>query len=153
MYLPASPENKFDVWMDGVRLGIKLEGGESIIGTTGGVVQARNCIRKPEEGGRWSNDVIDGLNGVRGSCTQEQEVDWRSSRRSDCLQTARGSLSKFRARTSTHRRHEDHQEGLGEVWARSRTHGLLGGTSWIHSSRTHGGVQEEYSGRVGDGGR
>ncbi len=41
-----------------------MESGESIIGTADGVAEARDFIRKPEEGGRCSNDEIDGLNGV-----------------------------------------------------------------------------------------
>ncbi len=67
MYLPAGSavKNRFDVtWMDGAWLGIKLESGESIIGTANGVVKARDFKRKPEEGGRWSNDGIDGFKGA-----------------------------------------------------------------------------------------
>ncbi len=67
MCLPAASvgKNKFDVrWEDGAWLGIEMESGESIIGTARGVVKARNFRRKPEEGGRWSNDCIDGFNGV-----------------------------------------------------------------------------------------
>ncbi len=69
MYLPAASaeKNKIDVrWVDGVRLGIKLESGESIIGTACRVVKARDFRRKPGEGGRWSNDGVDGFNGVPG---------------------------------------------------------------------------------------
>ncbi len=58
-------ENKVDVrWMDGAWLGTKPESGESTIGTADGVVKARDCRRNPEEGGSWSNDGIDGFNGV-----------------------------------------------------------------------------------------
>ncbi len=66
MHLPeaSAGKNKFDVrWTDGV-LGNKLERGESIIGTADGVAQARDFRREPEEGGRWSNDGIDGFDGV-----------------------------------------------------------------------------------------
>ncbi len=38
------------IWMDGVWLGIKLESGESIIGTADGVAKARDFRRKPEGG-------------------------------------------------------------------------------------------------------
>ncbi len=79
MFLPAASagKNTFDVrWMDGMWLGIKLESGESIIGTADGVVKATDFRRKPEDGGRWSNDGVDGLE---------------------------GSLSTSRARTSMHR--------------------------------------------------
>jgi hypothetical protein len=67
MHLPAASvgKNKFDVrWMDGVWLGIKLDSREPVIGTADGVVNARDFRRELEEGGRWSNDGIDGLNGV-----------------------------------------------------------------------------------------
>ena len=49
-YAPAfsAGRNKFDVrWLDGVWLGIKLESGESIIGTAEGIVKARDFRRKP----------------------------------------------------------------------------------------------------------
>ncbi len=43
--------SKLDVsWVDGVWLGIQLESGESIIGTPEGVVKARDCRRKPDNG-------------------------------------------------------------------------------------------------------
>ena len=45
-------------------VGIKLESGESIIGTTSGVVTARDFGRKPEERGRGSDDGVDGFKGV-----------------------------------------------------------------------------------------
>ncbi len=64
MYLPAASvgKKKFNVrLMDGVWLGIKLESGESIVGTADGVVKARDFRREPEEGGRWSSDGFDGL--------------------------------------------------------------------------------------------
>jgi hypothetical protein len=67
MYVLAASvgKNKFDArWMDGVGLWIKLEGGEPIIGTADGVVKARDFRRKPGEGGRCSNDGIEGFNGV-----------------------------------------------------------------------------------------
>ena len=58
-------KNKFDVrWMDGVWLGIIRESGESVKGTAYGVVKAWDFRRKPEEGGRRSNDGVDGFNGV-----------------------------------------------------------------------------------------
>ena len=66
-YVPAfsARRKKFDVrWVDGVWLGVKLETGESIIGTPEGAVKARAFRRKPENGGRWGNDGIDGCKGV-----------------------------------------------------------------------------------------
>ncbi len=65
MRLPAASvgKNKFDVrWEDGVWLGMKMEGEVSIVGATRGVASARGFMRKPKEGGPWSNDGIDGLN-------------------------------------------------------------------------------------------
>ncbi len=41
-----------------------MESGEVIIEAASGVVKARDFRRKPEEGGRWSNDGIDGFKGV-----------------------------------------------------------------------------------------
>ncbi len=55
MYLAAASvgKDKFDVrWEDGVWLGIKMESGESIVGTANGVAKASDFRRKPEEGGR-----------------------------------------------------------------------------------------------------
>ncbi len=52
MYLPAASagKNKFDVrWRDGAWLGIRLESGESVIGTADGVVKARGCRRTLQE--------------------------------------------------------------------------------------------------------
>ena len=45
-------------------LGIKWEGGESSVGAADGAAKARDFRWKPEERGRWSNDGIDGFNGV-----------------------------------------------------------------------------------------
>ncbi len=55
-------EKQIQRQMDGVRLGAKCESGESIVGAADGVGKARDFRRKPEEGGRWINDGIDGLN-------------------------------------------------------------------------------------------
>ncbi len=66
-YAPAfsAGRNKFDVrWLVGVWLRIKLESGESITGTAEGVVKARDFRGKPENGGRWGNDGLDGFKGV-----------------------------------------------------------------------------------------
>ena len=41
-----------------------MESGESIIGTASGVVRASDFGRKPEKGGRWSNDGVDGFKGA-----------------------------------------------------------------------------------------
>ncbi len=59
--LPAASvgRNKFDVrWEDGVWPGIKIVSGESII------AKARDLRRTPQGGGRWSNDGVDGFNGL-----------------------------------------------------------------------------------------
>ncbi len=67
MYFPAASvgKNKFDVrWMDGVWLGIEVKSMESFIGAADGVVKASDFKKKPEERARWSNDGIDGFNGV-----------------------------------------------------------------------------------------
>ncbi len=40
-----------------------MESGESIIGTPDGAVKATDFRRKPENGGRWGNDGIDGFKG------------------------------------------------------------------------------------------
>jgi hypothetical protein len=57
LYAPADSagKDKFDVrWREGVWLGVRMESGESLIGTDGGVVKARDFRRKAENGGRWS---------------------------------------------------------------------------------------------------
>ncbi len=57
--------NKFDVRrVGGVWLGIKLESGESVIGTPEGVVKARDFRREPENGERWGSNGVDGFKGV-----------------------------------------------------------------------------------------
>ncbi len=45
-------------------MGVRLESGESIIGTPEGVVKARDFRRRRENGGRWRNDGIDGFKGA-----------------------------------------------------------------------------------------
>jgi hypothetical protein len=80
-FLAASVgKNKFDVrWMARVWLGIKLESGESSLGTADGVMKARDLRRKPKEAGRWSNNGIDGFNGVPWEPYSEAVEDSRSS--------------------------------------------------------------------------
>ncbi len=59
---PANPvgKDKFNVRRrEEVWWGIRLESGESIIGTSEGVVKAKDCRRKPESGGRWSLEKFD----------------------------------------------------------------------------------------------
>ncbi len=61
-YTPAlwAGRDKLDsTWRGGVWLGVKLESGESIIGTSEGVVKARGFRRKPEKGGRWKVEDFD----------------------------------------------------------------------------------------------
>ncbi len=57
LHAPAmsAGRDKFDArWKDGVWLGVRMESGESLIGTSEGVVKARDlrCIQA-ENGGRW----------------------------------------------------------------------------------------------------
>ncbi len=40
------------------------ESRESVIGSAEGVARDRGFRSEPEEGGRWSNDIIDGFNGA-----------------------------------------------------------------------------------------
>ena len=66
-YLPANSagKNKFEArWHEGVWLGVRLESGEAIIGTSEGVLKARDFRRKPENGGRWSRADFDKFIGV-----------------------------------------------------------------------------------------
>ena len=66
-YTPANSagKDKFDVrWFEGVWLGVRVESGESIIGTSGGVVKARDFRRKPLNGGRWSEESLNKFVGV-----------------------------------------------------------------------------------------
>ena len=66
-YLQANSagENKYEVrWQEGAWLGVRLESGEAIIGTSKGVVKARDFRRKPENGGRWSKVDFDKFVGV-----------------------------------------------------------------------------------------
>ncbi len=52
--------DKFDArWKEGVCLGVRGESGESLIGTSEGVVKARAFRRKAESGGRWSDADFD----------------------------------------------------------------------------------------------
>ncbi len=56
---------KFDArWKKGAWLGVRLERGESLIGTSQGVAKARHVRRKPETGGRWSAQDFDKFVGV-----------------------------------------------------------------------------------------
>ncbi len=41
-----------------------MESGESIVGTSDGVVKARDFRRRPENGGRWGKDMFDELKGA-----------------------------------------------------------------------------------------
>ena len=45
-------------------MGVKLESGESIVGTSEGVVEAGDFRRRPENGGRWSAEEFDKFVGV-----------------------------------------------------------------------------------------
>ena len=61
-YVPALTvgRDKFDVrWRECVWLGIRMESGESIIGTSGGVVKARDFRRKVVLKDRWGKEVFD----------------------------------------------------------------------------------------------
>ena len=51
-------------WKEGVWLGIRVESGESIIGTSEGVVKARDFRRTPENGGRWCKEGFDSFVGL-----------------------------------------------------------------------------------------
>jgi hypothetical protein len=67
LYAPAASagKDKFDArWKEGVWLGVRMESGESLIGTDGGVVKARDFRRKAENGGRWSVTEFDKFVGV-----------------------------------------------------------------------------------------
>ena len=69
LYAPAASagKDKFDArWKEGVWLGVRMESGESLIGTTEGVVKARDFRRKAENGGRWSTADFDKFVGVPG---------------------------------------------------------------------------------------
>ncbi len=50
----SAGKDKLDVW-----LGVRLESGEPLIGTSEGVAKARDFSRKPENGGRWGAQVFD----------------------------------------------------------------------------------------------
>jgi len=66
-YLPANSvgKNKFETrWREGVWLGVRMESGEAIIGTSEGVLKARDFRRKPENGGRWNKDDFNKFVGV-----------------------------------------------------------------------------------------
>ena len=66
-YLPANSagKNKFETrWREGVWLGVRLESGEAIVGTSEGVLKARDFRRKPESGGRWDRAKFDKFVGV-----------------------------------------------------------------------------------------
>ena len=61
-YVPALTvgRDKFDVrWREGVWLGIRMESGENIIGTSDGVVKARDFRRKVVLKDRWDKEVFD----------------------------------------------------------------------------------------------
>ena len=61
----SAGKDKFDArWKEGVWLGVRMESGESLIGTDGGVVKARDFSRKAENGGRWSVTEFDKFVGV-----------------------------------------------------------------------------------------
>ena len=67
LYTPAmsAGKDKFDArWKEGVWLGVRVESGESLIGTNEGVVKARDFRRKAEIGGRWSVADFDKFVGV-----------------------------------------------------------------------------------------
>jgi hypothetical protein len=66
-YTPANSagEDKFDVrWLERVWLGVRVESGESIIGTDRGVVKARDFRRKPLNGGRLCEEKFNKFVGV-----------------------------------------------------------------------------------------
>jgi hypothetical protein len=66
-YLPANTAgiNKYEVrWQEGVWLGIRMESGETIVGTELGVVKCRDSRRKPANGGRWNREFVDKIVGV-----------------------------------------------------------------------------------------
>jgi hypothetical protein len=66
-YLPANTAgiNKYEVrWQEGVWLGIRMESGETIVGTELGVVKCRDFRRKPANGGRWNREFVDKIVGV-----------------------------------------------------------------------------------------
>jgi hypothetical protein len=61
----SAGKDKLDArWKEGVRLGLRMESGESLIGTNEGVVKARDFRRKAENGGRWSVVHFDKFVGV-----------------------------------------------------------------------------------------
>ncbi len=51
-------------WQEGVWLAVRLESGEAIIGTSEGILKARDFRRKPECGGLWNKIDFDNFNGV-----------------------------------------------------------------------------------------
>ena len=67
LYLPAKTagRDKFDVrWQEGIWLGVRLESGESVIGTNEGVVKARDFRRKSDENERWNVERFNQFVGV-----------------------------------------------------------------------------------------
>ncbi len=61
----SARKDKFDTrWREGVWLGVRVESGESSIGTNEGVVKTRDFRRKAENGGRWSVVDFDKVVGV-----------------------------------------------------------------------------------------
>ncbi len=51
----SSGKGKFDArWKEGVWFGVRVESGESLIGTDDGVVKTRDFRGQAENGGRWS---------------------------------------------------------------------------------------------------
>ena len=63
--LASAGENKFDYrWDEGVWLGVKDNSGEAIIGTSKGVVKARDWKHQATHQERWNTDVILGVKGT-----------------------------------------------------------------------------------------
>ncbi len=84
-YIPANSagKNNFETrWQEGAWLGIRLESGEAITGTSDGVSKGRDFRRKPKFGGCWNKidfDKFVGLpselySGIKGSTEMSSEV-------------------------------------------------------------------------------
>ncbi len=68
--VPCAPamsagKDKLDArWKEGVRMGVRTRGGESLTGASEGAVNARGFRRKADNGGKWSAVDFDKLAGA-----------------------------------------------------------------------------------------
>jgi len=67
LYLKADSvgKNKLESrWSDGIWLGIRDESGESIIGTSEGIVKCRDFRRRPTDQERWNDEQVKAVKGA-----------------------------------------------------------------------------------------